>query len=144
LGRKSVNVVLKMFIQPTQLMPDAASIQPFDPSLIIIRIPEVEKITSLKRPTIYKRLKDDPTFPKPVPLSDSTARGAPVGFVLAEVQQWVRSRIATRTKVKCLPLQGGSPLHGRDELASRETLAAQGVASSAGGVTQFEKSEVVQ
>lgn len=79
--------------------PDAASIQPFDPSLVIIRIPEVEKITGLARPTIYKRLKDDPSFPRPVPLSDSTARGAPVGFVLAEVQQWVRSRIASRREV---------------------------------------------
>lgn len=132
-----------MFMPSPHVIPDAASIQRFDPSLVIIRIPEVEKITSLKRPTIYKRLKDDPTFPKPVPLSDSTARGAPVGYVLAEVQQWVRSRIATRTKVECLPLQGGSPLHGRDELASCEILAAQGVASSADGVTQFEKSEVV-
>lgn len=77
----------------------AATFQPFDPSLIIIRIPEVEKITGLARPTIYKRLKDDPTFPRPVPLSDSNARGAPVGFVLAEVQQWVRSRIASRSEV---------------------------------------------
>jgi len=129
-----------MFMPSPHVIPDAASIQRFDPSLVIIRIPEVEKITSLKRPTIYKRLKDDPTFPKPVPLSDSTARGAPVGFVLAEVQQWVRSRIATRTKVECLPLQGGgSPLHGRDELASCEILAAQRVASSADGETQYEK-----
>lgn len=144
MGTTPANVVLKMFIQPTHLVPDAASIQPFDPSLVIIRIPEVEKITSLKRPTIYKRLKDDPTFPKPVPLSDSTARGAPVGFVLAEVQQWVRSRIATRMKVKCLPFQGsGSPLHGCDELASREILAAQRVASSTDGVLQLEKNEVV-
>lgn len=83
---------------PTHPSPDAANIPPFDPALVIIRMPEVEKITSLKRPTIYKRLKDDPTFPKPVPLSDSTARGAPVGWVLAEVQQWVRSRIASRVE----------------------------------------------
>lgn len=79
--------------------PASASIPQFDPALVIIRMPEVEKITSLKRPTIYKRLKDDPTFPRPVPLTDSTARGAPVGFVLAEVQEWVRSRIACRSEV---------------------------------------------
>ncbi|WP_371232441.1 helix-turn-helix transcriptional regulator [Pseudomonas sp. QE6] len=73
-----------------------ATLQPFDPSLIIIRIPEVEQITGLARATVYKRLKDDPTFPKPVPLSDSQSRGAPVGWVLAEVQEWVRKRIALR------------------------------------------------
>ncbi|MGF6591027.1 helix-turn-helix transcriptional regulator [Pseudomonas sp. 2835] len=68
----------------------------FDPALTIIRIPEMEAITGYKRPTIYKRLKDDPTFPKPVPLSNSKSRGAPVGWVLAEVQAWVRQRIAMR------------------------------------------------
>lgn len=70
--------------------------QQFDPSFTIIRMPELEAITGLARPTIYKRLKDDPTFPKPVPLSNSTSRGAPVGWVLAEAQAWVRGRIAMR------------------------------------------------
>ena len=41
-------------------------------------------------------LKDDPTFPRPVPLSDSKSRGAPVGWILAEAQAWVRQRIALR------------------------------------------------
>ncbi|NMZ64694.1 AlpA family phage regulatory protein [Pseudomonas oryzihabitans] len=59
-------------------------------------MPDMESITGLARPTIYKRLKDDPTFPKPVPLSNSKGRGAPVGWVLAEVQAWVRARIALR------------------------------------------------
>lgn len=68
----------------------------FDPATTLIRIPEMEVITGCKRATFYKRLKDDPTFPKPVPLSNSKARGAPVGFVLAEVQAWVRKRIALR------------------------------------------------
>ncbi|WP_262378033.1 helix-turn-helix transcriptional regulator [Pseudomonas oryzihabitans] len=68
----------------------------FDPSSVIIRMPDMESITGLARPTIYKRLKDDPTFPKPVPLSNSKGRGAPVGWVLAEVQAWVRARIALR------------------------------------------------
>lgn len=88
-----------MQIPPLHPTPDAASIPLFDPALIIIRMPQLEELTSLKRPTIYKRLKDDPTFPRPVPLSNSTARGAPVGFVLAEVQEWVRSRIAIRNGV---------------------------------------------
>lgn len=79
----------------------AASASPpqFDPSTVIIRMPELELLTGYKRPTIYKRLKDDPTFPRPVPLSNSKSRGAPIGFVLAEVQEWVRKRIALRREV---------------------------------------------
>lgn len=72
------------------------SLRTFDPSITLIRIPDLEAITGLARPTVYKRLKDDPTFPRPVPLSDSKSRGSPVGFVLAEVQAWVRHRIALR------------------------------------------------
>lgn len=74
----------------------ASSILQFDPATTIIRMPELEAITGLARPTVYKRLKDDPTFPRPVPLSDSQSRGAPVGWVLGEVQEWVRKRIALR------------------------------------------------
>lgn len=74
----------------------SANIPQFDPATVIIRMPELEALTGYKRPTVYKRLKDDPTFPKPVPLSNSTSRGAPVGWVLAEVQEWVRQRIAKR------------------------------------------------
>ncbi|MGS8280410.1 helix-turn-helix transcriptional regulator [Pseudomonas aeruginosa] len=68
----------------------------FDPANIIIRFPEVEAITGLARATVYKRLKDDPTFPRPVPLSNSKSRGSPVGFVLSEIQAWVRLRMALR------------------------------------------------
>lgn len=85
--------------QPIKAASCAASLLQFDPALVIVRIPEAEMIVGLKRTTIYKRLKDDPTFPRPVPLTDSTARGAPVGFVLAELQAWVRSRIARRGEV---------------------------------------------
>lgn len=75
---------------------DAATTPQFDPANTIIRFPEVEAITGLARATVYKRLKDDPTFPKPVSLSNSKSRGSPVGFVLAEVQAWIRHRIALR------------------------------------------------
>ncbi|MCV4285904.1 helix-turn-helix transcriptional regulator [Pseudomonas capsici] len=68
----------------------------FDPSSTIIRFGELEAMTGLTRPTVYRRIKEDPTFPRPVPLSDSKSRCAPVGFVLAEVQDWVRQRIALR------------------------------------------------
>ncbi len=80
-------------------VPATAANTRFDESLIIIRMPELEAITGLARPTIYKRFKDDPTFPRPVPLSDSKSRGAPIGFVLAEVQEWIRNRIARRGEV---------------------------------------------
>ncbi|MER2017487.1 helix-turn-helix transcriptional regulator [Pseudomonas simiae] len=70
--------------------------QSFDPAITLIRMPDLEAITGLARPTVYKRLKDDPTFPRPVPLSNSKSRGSPVGFVLAEVHAWVRKRIALR------------------------------------------------
>jgi prophage regulatory protein len=76
--------------------PSAAAAQNFDPTSTLIRMPDLEAITGLARPTVYKRLKDDPTFPRPVPLSNSKSRGSPVGFVLAEVQAWVRQRIALR------------------------------------------------
>jgi prophage regulatory protein len=68
----------------------------FDPAATLIRMPDLLALTGMQRATVYKRLKDDPTFPRPVPLSASTARGAPVAWVLAEVQSWVRSRIEAR------------------------------------------------
>lgn len=69
----------------------------FDPSTTLIRMPELLAVTGIGgRATVYKLLKEDPTFPKPVPLSASTARGAPVAWVLGEVQEWIRARIAAR------------------------------------------------
>lgn len=116
--------------------PLATTIPEFDPDFIIIRMPEVETITGICRPTIYKRLKDDPTFPRPVPLSDSTARGAPIGFVLAEVQQWVRSRIARRE----LP---HPPLPSSDlAVGERIALPQHDVASSMHAVATREEREV--
>ncbi|MGV8862880.1 MAG: helix-turn-helix transcriptional regulator [Pseudomonas sp.] len=86
-----------MHIAPAHTQPAAATIRQFDPATVIIRISELSAITGYARPTIYKRLKDDPTFPRPVPLSNSKSRGAPVGWVLAEAQEWVRQRIALRS-----------------------------------------------
>ncbi|MDY7558986.1 AlpA family phage regulatory protein [Pseudomonas sp. CCC3.2] len=81
----------------TPVTPVSADVRStYDPSTTIIRMDELEAITGIKRPTVYKRLKDDPTFPKPVPLSDSKSRGAPVGWILGEVQTWVRQRMAMR------------------------------------------------
>lgn len=68
----------------------------FDPAFVLIRLPDVEKITGLASATIYRRIKDDPFFPKPVPLGNTGSRGSPVGFVLGEVQEWVRRRMTMR------------------------------------------------
>lgn len=73
---------------------------PLDPSATLIRMPEVEAIVGLARPTIYKLMSQPESgFPQSVKLSNSTARGAPVAWVLSEVQEWVRSRIAARGRV---------------------------------------------
>lgn len=40
-----------------------------EPANTIISMPEVEKTTDLARPTIYKRLKFYPSFPRAVPLA---------------------------------------------------------------------------
>ncbi len=87
-----------MHTTPAHMQPAAATVHQFDPATVIIRMPELKAITGYAAPTVYKRLKDDPSFPKPVPLSDSKSRGAPVGWVLAEVQAWVRQRIALRNE----------------------------------------------
>ena len=71
-----------------------------DPSAILIRMPEVMGIVGLARPTIYKLMQQaDSGFPLPVKLSGSSARSAPVAWVLAEVLDWTRARIADRDKV---------------------------------------------
>lgn len=85
-----------VFAAPALLETQSAQTPPFEPHHVIIRMGALEGLVGMARPTIYKRIKDDPTFPRPVPLSNSTARGAPVGFVLAEVQQWIQSRIDMR------------------------------------------------
>lgn len=73
----------------------------FDPSATLIRMPEVVAIVGLARPTIYKLMKQKQgTFPQPVQLSSSEARGAPVAWVLSEVQDWVRQRIKDRRRIR--------------------------------------------
>jgi prophage regulatory protein len=62
----------------------------------VVRMVDAPGKIALSRSTIYKKIKYDPTFPKQFPLTDSTARGAPVGFLLSELALWVESRIAKR------------------------------------------------
>ncbi len=82
------------------IRPAGPPVVALDPAATLIRVPDVLAMTGLGgRSSLYKMLKDDPAFPRPVPLSASTARGAPVAFVLGEVQAWVRGRIAARGEV---------------------------------------------
>ncbi len=66
--------------------------------LKILRMKDVMALTSLKRSTIYLKLKTDKSFPKPISLSDSNSPGAPIGFLLGEILAWIESRIAKREK----------------------------------------------
>ena len=67
----------------------------------ILRLPEVEKRTGLRRATIYRRAGEG-TFPKPVSLGDRC-----VGWVDAEVQEWILARIKERDVAE------GDATHGR-------------------------------
>ncbi len=69
-----------------------------DPSTTLVRMKDVMALTGLARGTVYKKINKDPTFPQPVKLGEGSGRGAPVGFVLGEVQDWVRSKIANRDR----------------------------------------------
>lgn len=72
----------------------------FDATSTLIRMREVEGIVGMKRSTIYKLMqRTDCGFPLPVKLSNSNARGAPVAWVLSEVQAWARGRIEARDQV---------------------------------------------
>jgi prophage regulatory protein len=55
----------------------------------ILRLPDVKRSTGLSRSTIYLRIGQG-TFPKPVSLG-----GRAVGWLEAEVQQWLQRRIET-------------------------------------------------
>lgn len=75
----------------------AGPVGQLDPATTLVRINDVVAIVGLARPTIYKLMRQPESgFPLPVKLSDSTARGAPVAWVLGEVQAWVLARIAAR------------------------------------------------
>jgi prophage regulatory protein len=53
----------------------------------ILRLPEVKKSTGLSRSTLYLRIAQG-TFPKAVCLG-----GRAVGWLEAEIQEWLRQRI---------------------------------------------------
>jgi prophage regulatory protein len=58
----------------------------------ILRLPAVKTRTGLSRSTIYLRVSQG-AFPRPVSLG-----GRAVGWVEAEIQEWLQQRIAARRK----------------------------------------------
>lgn len=60
----------------------------------ILRLPEVKKSTGLSRSTIYVRIAQG-AFPKPVGLG-----GRAVGWLEAEVQEWLERRIDASRNVE--------------------------------------------
>jgi prophage regulatory protein len=58
----------------------------------ILRLPAVKASTGLSRSTIYLRVSQG-TFPKPVSLG-----GRAVGWLEAEIQEWLRLRIEASRK----------------------------------------------
>ncbi len=62
--------------------------QKTNPPIRFLRLPEVMERTGLSRSTIYVRLAEG-RFPRPVALG-----GRAVGWIEAEVDEWVRERIA--------------------------------------------------
>jgi prophage regulatory protein len=84
-------------VHSAALQQNAASVGSTDPSCILIRMNEVSKIVGLARSTIYKLLSNSQSkFPRPVKLTDANGKSAPVAWVLAEVQDWTRSRTRNR------------------------------------------------
>lgn len=57
----------------------------------ILRLRDCLEMTGLSRSTWHRKIKEDPTFPKPVRLGESA-----VGWIEAEVQDWIEARKAER------------------------------------------------
>lgn len=61
----------------------------------ILRVPAVLKRIGIGRATLYRWLKEDPTFPRPVKIGSHS-----VGWIEAEINSWLEARIrASRPQV---------------------------------------------
>jgi prophage regulatory protein len=63
--------------------------------LTILRRKQVESRTGLSRSTIYSRIAEG-TFPRPIDLGGGRA----VGWIEAEINEWLKSRIEESRKIK--------------------------------------------
>lgn len=57
----------------------------------LIKLPELLVKTAMSRAEIYRRIKNDATFPKPISMGMRS-----IAFSEAEVASWIRGRIALR------------------------------------------------
>lgn len=53
----------------------------------ILRLPEVEKVTGLPRPSIYRMMKDN-EFPKAINISTRS-----IGWLGSEVDDWIEKKV---------------------------------------------------
>ena len=84
---------------PSAIKASEIEVGRFDPAKTLIRINDVTSITGIARATVYKLMgQSESGFPQAVKLTDSTARGAPVAWVLSEVLDWTHARITARDK----------------------------------------------
>lgn len=69
---------------------------------VILRRKQLEARTGLSRSSIYGRLSPkspqyDPSFPKPIRLGAGFSRGGSVGWIEAEVNDWIVARAESRS-----------------------------------------------
>ena len=62
------------------------------PAALLLRLPDVCQLLSLGRTSIYQKVKDDPTFPRPVKLTDRA-----VAWRRADLEAWVAGLSPDRT-----------------------------------------------
>ena len=84
----------------TQTTPDANR----RAQVMVLRLPQVTKRIGLSRSAIYARLDKtantyDRTFPRPISLGTKT-----IGFVEAEIDAWLESRLTDRRGPRNYPL----------------------------------------
>ena len=58
-----------------------------DPDDVILRMPAIVRITGMGKSTVWKTLKEDPEFPRPVRLGKRS-----VGIWRSELFRWLRNR----------------------------------------------------
>ncbi|VVE15640.1 hypothetical protein PCO31110_02902 [Pandoraea communis] len=66
-----------------------------NPPIRILRLKDVQQRIGISRPTVYRWLDKDPSFPKPVSLGSHS-----IGFVESEIDAWLEARVrASRGEV---------------------------------------------
>ncbi len=88
-----------------------------NPPTCFLRLPEVMERTGLSRSTIYVRVAAG-RFPQPVALG-----GRVVGWIEAEVDEWVRERIAESRVEGDQARERGEAMHGGHEARWRAAEA---------------------